>query len=228
MIRNYFLFASLAVAAQMSAVGITSPSGDIVLDFNLDSAGQPYYSVDYKGRQLVAPARMGLVADEAVFTTGFHIESTDTATVDRSWEPVWGEYSEIRDHFRELAVNLKADSPKRFLTIRFRVFDDGVGFRYELPVQDKNYLTIKDELTEFNFTDNHKLYCIPGDYDTDEYLWSETTFSELPEALNNYHRHSEAQRAGGTSIQTPMLLKTNDAKNPVYVNIHEAALIGSH
>lgn len=226
MIRNYFLFASLAVAASMSAVGISSPSGDITLDFNLDSAGQPFYSVDYKGRQLVAPSPLGLIADEAVFSTGFHIESSDTTTVDRSWQPVWGEYSQIRDHFRELAVNLKADNPDRFLTIRFRVFDDGVGFRYELPAQDKNYLTIRDELTGFNFTDNHKLYCIPGDYDTDEYLWSETTFADLPDALNNYHRHSEAQRAGGTSIQTPMLLKTNDTKNPVYVNIHEAALIG--
>lgn len=207
--------------------GVKSPSGNIVLNFDVDPSGTPVYSIDYKGKQLVAPGKLGIVADETSFADGFHIVSTDTITVDRTWEPVWGEYSEIRDNFRELAVNLEATDPARQMTLRFRVFDDGVGFRYELPAQKgPNYLTVKKELTEFNFNGDHKLYCIPGDYDTDEYLWSETTFSALPEALGNYRRHSEAQRTGGTTIQTPMLLKTADSKNPVYVNIHEAALAG--
>lgn len=208
----------------MEAVSVTSPSGDLKLTVDVDTAGAPFYSLDYKGKQLVEPSRLGLSADETKFVDGFVIESTDTASVDRTWQPVWGEYSDIRDHFNELSVNLASTSDERRLTLRFRVFDDGIGFRYELPVQQgPNYLTLKDELTEFNFAGDHKLYCIPGDYDTDEYLWSETTFSGLPEALGSYRRHSEAQRTDGTTIQTPMLLKTDDS---VYVNIHEAALDG--
>ena len=207
-----------------AAVDISSPNGALRLNVDVDSAGTPVYSLDYKGKQLVAPGKLGLKADETAFTDGFRIVGVDTVTVDRTWEPVWGEYDKVRDHFRELALHLEADNPDRKLTIRFRVFDDGLGFRYELPVQDgPNYLTLRDEITEFNFTGDHKLYCIPGDYDTDEYLWSETSFSKLPEALGNYRRHSEAQRTGGNTIQTPMLMKTAD---PVYVNIHEAALDG--
>ena len=222
--RTFITAISIGVALQASAVGITSPSGNIVLNVDVDASGVPIYSVDYKGKNLVSDSRLGLTADETSFADGFRIESVDTVTVDRSWEPVWGEYSTVRDHFKELAVNLKADNPERALTLRFRVFDDGLGFRYELPVQKgPNYLTLRGENTQFNYTDDHKLYCIPGDYDTDEYLFSETTFSGLPETLNSYRRHSEAQRTGGNTIQTPMLLKTGDG---VYVNMHEAALDG--
>ena len=214
----------LAGAMELAAVGITSPNGELLLNVDVDAGGSPYYTLDYKGKPLVKQSRLGLRADETEFRDGFVIAGTDTVTVDRSWQPVWGEYSDVRDHFRELAVRLKAENPNRELTVRFRLFDDGLGFRYELPVQDgPNYLTLKDELTEFNYAGDHKLYCIPGDYDTDEYLWSETTFTDLPEALSNYGRHTEAQRVDGVTIQTPMLLKTADG---VYVNMHEAALDG--
>lgn len=216
----------MGAISAMASVGITSPSGLLRIDVDVDSAGTPVYSLDYKGKQIISPSKLGLNADETKFTDGFTIIGTDTCTVDRSWQPVWGEYSNIRDHFRELAVHLKANNPERVMTVRFRVFDDGVGFRYELPVQEKNnYLTLRDEATEFNFTDNHTLFYIPGDYDTDEYLWSETTFKEMPEALGSYSHHSEAQRAQGNIIQTPMLIKTA-GDNPVYVNLHEAALVG--
>lgn len=214
----------LAGVMDMAAVGITSPSGNLSLNVDVDLSGAPVYSLDYKGKSIILPSRLGLKADETEFVNGFRVAGIDTVTVDRSWEPVWGEYSSVRDHFRELAVNLKAENPNRELTLRFRLFDDGLGFRYELPIQDgPNYLTLKAELTEFNYSGNHKLYCIPGDYDTDEYLWSETTFSELPMALDSYARHTEAQRAGGTSVQTPLLIKTSDS---VYINAHEAALNG--
>ena len=214
----------LAAAAKMAAVGITSPDGNLVLQVELDQFGAPYYTLDYKGKPLVEKSALGLKSDETSFIDGFRIVSTDTTTIDRTWQPVWGEYSEVRDHFKEMAVNLADKDDNRALTIRFRVFDDGLGFRYELPVQNgPNYLTVKDELTEFNFDGDHKLYCIPGDYDTDEYLWSETTFGALPEALDGYGKHTEAQRVEGTTIQTPMLLQTADG---VYVNVHEAALDG--
>lgn len=216
----------LAAGLSASAAEIASPDGMLRLTVDLDPQGTPFYSVAYKGAPLVENSRLGLTADETSFNDGFRIASVDTLTVDRTWQPVWGEYSEVRDHFREMAVNLVADNPERALTLRFRVFDDGLGFRYELPAQSKNnYLTLRGEATEFNFADDHTLFCIPGDYDTDEYLWSETTFSNLPEALGNYSKHSEAQRTGGNVIQTPMLIKTK-GERPVYVNIHEAALVG--
>ena len=214
----------LAGVMEMMAVSITSPNGALLLNVNVNAQGTPEYSLDYKGKPIVKDSKLGIMTQELPLTEGFHIVSTDTLSVDRTWEPVWGEYSEVRDHFNELAVKLAAENPQRELTIRFRVFDDGLGFRYELPVQDgPNYLTVTDELTEFNYTDNHKLFAIPGDYDTDEYLWSETTFEELPEAMASYARHSEAQRVDGLTVQTPLLLKTKDG---VYVNAHEAALIG--
>lgn len=216
----------LGAALISSAADISSPDSNLILSVDVDAKGIPYYTLDYKGTPLVEKSRLGLDSDETKFLDGFRIVSTDTVTVDRTWEPVWGEYSQVRDHFRELAVTFSAENPKRVMTVRFRVFDDGLGFRYELPVQEKNnYLTLRDEATEFNFTDNHTLFYIPGDYDTDEYLWSETTFREMPEALGCYRRHSEAQRAHGNIIQTPMLIKTA-GDNPVYVNLHEAALVG--
>ena len=214
----------LTTVMEMAAVSITSPDGNFVLRFELTPSGAPYYMLDYKNKPVVEASTLGLKSDQTDLTDGFRIAGTDTITVDRTWEPVWGEYSTIRDNFKEMAVNLIDEDRQREMTIRFRLFNDGLGFRYELPVQKgPNHLTVKDELTEFNFTGNHKLYCIPGDYDTDEYLWSETTFNDLPEALESYGKHSEAQRVEGLTIQTPMLLKTNDG---VYINVHEAALDG--
>lgn len=214
----------LAGALSASAAEIKSPSGEFLLKVDTDTAGVPVYSLSYKGKTIVRESRLGLTADEIGFDNGFSITGAETASVDQTWNPVWGEYAEIRDHYNELAVNLRGGSPERVMTLRFRLSDDGLGFRYELPRQENaNYLTLRDEMTEFNFTDDHTMWCIPGDYDTDEYLWSETTFSHLPEALGNYGRHTEVQRTGGTIIQTPMLLKTSD---PVYVSVHEAALVG--
>ncbi|MDE6430348.1 MAG: glycoside hydrolase family 97 protein [Duncaniella sp.] len=218
------LISMLTTVMEMAAVSITSPDGNFVLRFELTPSGAPYYMLDYKNNPVVEASTLGLKSDQTDLTDGFRIAGTDTITVDRTWEPVWGEYSTIRDNFKEMAVNLIDEDRQREMTIRFRLFNDGLGFRYELPVQKgPNHLTVKDELTEFNFTGNHKLYCIPGDYDTDEYLWSETTFNDLPEALESYGKHSEAQRVDGLTIQTPMLLKTNDG---VYINVHEAALDG--
>ena len=205
------LIFAITCVMQMAAVSITSPDGKLLLNVETNSEGIPVYTLDYKGNPIIKESRLGLNAKETSFTGGFSITGTDTVTIDRSRQPVWGEYSNIRDHFRELAVHLEAQNPRRVMTIRFRLFNDGLGFRYELPAQDgPNYLTVDDELTEFNYTDNHKLFCIPGDYDTDEYLWSETTFSDLPVALKNYRRHSEAQRTNGTTVQTPLLLKTKE------------------
>ena len=222
--KSLLITALVAGMMKMWGAGITSPDGNLVLTVDVDCDGAPFYALDYKGKTLISQSRLGLSSDETRFVSGFSIASTDTTQVDRKWQPVWGEYAEVRDRFNELAVNFVADDPHRQMTVRFRVFDDGLGFRYELPVQEgSNYLTLRDELTEYNYTGDHTLFCIPGDYDTDEYLWSETTFSGLPEALAGYARHSEAQRVDGQTVQTPLLIKTTDG---VYVNMHEAALDG--
>ena len=209
-----------------AAASLKSPSGNFVLNVDVDGNGTPVYSLSYNGQTLVKDSKLGLTSDEISFVDGFTINDVKESTFDETWQPVWGEYSDIRNHYNEMAVELKGTNPDRTMTVRFRLFDDGLGFRYELPRQDNaNYMTVTDELTEFNFGDNHTMWAIPGDYDTDEYLFSETTFSGLADALNNYKRHSEAQRTGGTTIQTPMLLKTGD-KKPVYISLHEAALVG--
>ena len=214
----------LAPATTAAAADLTSPSGAFALTVDVDGAGTPVYSLTYKGKPVVTGSHLGLTADEMDFGKGFRIEGTETRSVDETWQPVWGEYANIRDHYNELAVNLKGGTPERVMTLRFRLSDDGLGFRYELPRQDNaNYLTVRDEATEFNFSGDHTMWCIPGDYDTDEYLFSETTFSDLEKALGSYRRHSEAQRTGGTTIQTPMLMKTADG---MYINLHEAALVG--
>ena len=222
------LIAAIATASLMSvrAASLSSPSGEFNLNVDVDAEGTPVYSLDYKGRPLVSENKLGLKSQEMDFSKNFKIVDVATSEFDETWQPVWGEYSDIRNRYNEMAVTLKGGEPEREMILRFRLFDDGLGFRYELPLQDNaNYLTVSDELTEYNFGKNHTMWAIPGDYDTDEYLFSETTFSELPSALASYKRHNEAQRTGGTTIQTPMLLKTNDSQ-PVYVNLHEAALVG--
>ncbi len=220
------IFALTIIVGSLSATaaGISSPSGNLRLETSLATDGTPVYSLEYKGKTIVADSRLGLVADEISFDKGFQIIASDTTSICNTWQPVWGEYSEIRDNYRELALHLAGGEPRRELTLRFRLFDDGLGFRYELPLQDNaNYLTLRAENTQFNLNSDPTLYCIPGDYDTDEYLWAKTRVSALPQALASYGRHSESQRSGGNVVQTPLLIKTEE---PVYVNLHEAALTG--
>ena len=224
-IFNSLIFVS-ALAVANAAVTQTSPNGSFVLNVDVTDAGIPYYSLTYKGNTIVDNSRLGLKAKEADFTDGFSIKDSKKSAFDETWQPVWGEYDNIRNNYNELAVNFEA-SDNRLMTVRFRVFDDGLGFRYEFPPQDKaNYLALTDELTEFNMTANHTVFAIPGDYDTDEFLFSETRISGLPAAMEKYKgTHTESQRVEGeaTTVQTPLLIKTD---NGIYINIHEAALTG--
>ena len=152
------LLPSGAGAQQMS-----SPSGELSL--NVECAGGTVtYALTYKGLPVITPSRLGLTGDEADLTSGFSVVSVNRDTVDRSWNPVWGEYASVRDHFHEMALTLEQDGSGRMMTVRFRLFDDGLGFRYEVPEQDGvNYVSLRDELTEFNLTGDHLAFCIPGD-----------------------------------------------------------------
>ena len=225
MIRNFLSMAGLAAALMASAVTISSPDGDFRLNVDVNAKGEPCYSLAYKNRTVVAESRLGLEGAEAKFSDGFHIQAVDSSSVDQTWQPVWGEYAEIRDHYNQLAVTFASDDPKRVMTVRFRLFDDGLGFRYELPLQDEvNYLAVDKELTQFNFPADHTMFVIPGDYDTDEYLFSETDFAGVSDAMASYRgRHTESQAIEGLTVQTPLLLKSKDAE-PLYISLHEAAL----
>ena len=208
------------------AADIKSPDGNLLLNVDLDAKGVPFYNLSYKGKTVVEDSKLGLAAKEAKFTDSFRILSTETASFNETWHPVWGEYQDVVNHYNQLSVNME-NKDGLLMTVCFRVFDDGMGFRYEFPIQDKaNYLAVLDEVTEFNFPADHTLFAIPGDYDTDEYLFTEARLSEMPAALKaKAGRHSESQWAPelANTIQTPMLAKTDDG---LYINVHEAALVG--
>ena len=223
-----FLALSLISGLCFTALGydISSPNGEIKLNVDVDPAGMPFYNLSYKDKPVIIDSKLGLAAKEANFTDKFKILSADSTSFNETWEPVWGEYAEIVNHYNQLSVNME-NTDGLLMTVCFRVFDDGMGFRYEFPLQDKaNYLAVMDEVTEFNFPADNTLFAIPGDYDTDEFLFTEAKLSEMPTALKaKAGRHSESQWAPelANAIQTPMLAKSDDG---LYISVHEAALIG--
>lgn len=210
----------------LSAETISSPDGNVTLDFSLSSAGRPQYSVSYKGRDVIKPSGLGMkLAKGGDLVEGFEIAGIDTLTVDESWRPVWGEESQIRNNYKEMKVSLRQPSTQRQMDVRFRVFDDGVGFRYEFPMQKRlSYFVISDELTEFAMPGDITAWWIPGDNDTQEY---EYTRSRLSEIRSYYDKTTNPTyvwqgKTGPTDVQTALMLKTDDG---LYVNLHEAALV---
>ena len=202
---------------------LSSPDGDIVAAFDVDEAGHPVYSVTYKGLPIVKNCRLGLTAKEVAADSKYTMECSDIASVDETWHPVWGEYAEVRNNYNEMSAMFRCSSGLDF-DVKVRVFDDGLGFRYELPLSHGNYfLSITGELTEFNFVDDYTVYAIPGDYDTDEFLYTTSPISDLDNRLPR-SRHSESTLIDGLAVQTPLIMKHPEGK--VYVNLHEAALVG--
>lgn len=226
--KNNISVISLLLALNCWGAGrVASPNGRIIVDVDVDAQGAPIYSMRFDGRTIVDNSRLGLTAKETRMTDGFTMTSTPVVEFDETWTPVWGEYSSVRNHYNEMLAQFsgKGEETPHF-GVRVRVFDDGIGFRYEVPEQPGvNYLTLMDEATEFNLTDDYTFYCIPGDYDTDERVYVTTPFSGLAENLKA-GAHGESSTIDGLAVQTPVMLKGTDLKNPVYINIHEAALVG--
>ena len=171
----------LGIACVAMAHELLSPNRNLKLKVVLDSEGGPLYRLNYKVEPVVEPSALGILMEEADLSNGFRIFDATNSTFDETWMPVWGEYEKVRNHYNELTVTLSQPAKHdRMMIVRFRLFDDGLGFRYELPEQKTmNYLTVKDELTEFNLTGNHTLYCIPGDYDTNEFAYTTAAISEV-------------------------------------------------
>ena len=208
------------------AQDVQSPNGKLSLSFGLTGDGEPTYQLSFEGKAVVQKSKLGIeLKDQPAFTKGFTVAKTDTSQTDETWEPVWGEVKRIRNHYRELTVTLQqAASNNRRLIIRFRLFDDGLGFRYEFPEQnDLKYFIVSDEKTEFGLTGDHKTFWIPGDYDTNEYAYTTTRLSEI-EALKVSAAQEISTRSAiaANAVQTPLMMKTADG---LYINIHEAALV---
>jgi hypothetical protein len=220
-----FLLALFASSALKAEEKITSPNGQIKLTFSVSAQGEPVYELSYKDKVVIKPSKLGLeLKDDPGLMTGFAIADVKTSTFDETWEPVWGEVKQIRNHYNEMAVTLKQEAQNRNIVIRFRVFDDGLGFRYEFPLQKNlNYFVIKEEHTQFAMAGDHKAFWIPGDYDTQEYDYTESKLSEIRGLMEGAITGNASQtQFSPTGVQTSLQMKTDDG---LYINLHEAALV---
>lgn len=221
---------------------VSSPNGNVVVNFDVKE-GLPVYWVDYKQKPVILESRLGLELDDVSMrnsfesfditggetsklslTDGFELTLTERSTFDDTWTPVWGEENSIRNHYNEMAVTLTQPIFDRHIIVRFRVYDDGVGFRYEFP-QQKNlvYFTIKEERTQFAMTGDHTAYWIPGDYDTQEYDYTKSRLSEIRKLMDTAVTPNSSQTVfSPTGVQTALMMKTDDG---LYINLHEAALV---
>jgi glucan 1,4-alpha-glucosidase len=229
-----FLFKNLPLVAQIATdaasvnnenISVTSPNGYVQLRVFRAKNGSVYYEIHYKNQTIIDASKLGFVlAKPAIELDKFAWLSTAYTTIDETWQPVWGEVKNIRNHCKELKVSLKSTTNIALILI-FRVFDDGVGFRYHFPQQDGfKHFVVKDECTQFNLTADHKTFWIPGDYDTNEYLYNTTKLSAI-DALTAANREKDIALQSvidKNTVQSPLMMKTHQG---LYINIHEAALV---
>ncbi len=226
---------------------LKSPDGNLEMTFHLTAEGTPQYTLNYGDQKVVLPSNLGFEmrgvlkatelqynADGSIakedaepnymFNEGFALESVETASFDETWEPVWGEEKEIRNNYNELLVNLVQTATEKKMSVRFRLFNDGLGFRYEFPYQKNlSYFVIKEELTQFAMAGNHTAWWIPGDYDTQEYDFTESKLSEISSLYQDAVCGNSSQTLYSTNgVQTSLQMRTD---NGLYINIHEAALV---
>ena len=225
-IRRAFLALTLLITSLglINAEELKSPNGRLVMTFEVDGMGSPVYTLTYKGKPVIKRSRLGLEAEGFSLREGFKLQKAETNTFDETWKPVWGEVSSIRNHYNELAVTLNQANEDRTIIIRFRLYDDGLGFRYEFPEQ-KNliYFIIKDEYSEFAMAGDHKAFWIPGDYDTQEYDYTESRLSEIRGLMKAAITPNSSQTPfSPTGVQTALMMKSDDG---LYINLHEAALV---
>ena len=233
--RTNIILALLLMPLAMLAQAVKSPNGNVELKFSLTDNGRPTYEMTYKGKAVVKPSHLGLELakdkhaskgeNETDLMEGFKINDTLVTTFDETWKPVWGETSTIRNHYNELAVSLVQAVSNRNIIIRFRVYDDGMGLRYEFPQQKElNYFLIKEERTQFAMAGNHKAWWVAGDYDTQEYPTMTSKLSDIRYLMDDaiVWGNSSQTPFSPTGVQTSLQMKSDDG---LYINIHEAACI---
>ncbi|MBY8961840.1 glycoside hydrolase family 97 catalytic domain-containing protein [Flavobacterium sp. D11R37] len=223
--NKLFVTLMLLCLGTASAQSVQSPSGEIVAEFKLDNTGRPYYTVNFKNQPVVTKSYMGFnLKDIGQFNSGFTIAGTKSAVVNDSWKPVLGEVAVIQNKYNELSVSLRQQESGRLLNIIFRAFNEGIAFRYEFPKQDNlNYFVIASENTEFSLRGDHKTFWIPGDYDSQEYVYNETALSQVDNDKLNLNNGIAVKSIGGRYIvQSPLMMKS---KSGLYINIFEAAVV---
>lgn len=222
----FVLLGLLAASVTVNAQTLTSPDGNLKMQFHLSDEGKPVYSLMYKEKGVINESKMGFqISPSIAFDRNFTVVETKIDSCDTVWNAVWGQNSEIRDHHKELWVALKQEKSGRLLNIRFRLFNDGLGFRYEFPVQSNlRHFTLKEELTEFQLAGNHKAFWIPADYDTNEFQITTSRLSEVPLLIDEARNEPLVCKSPtpNLAVQTPLMLKSD---NGLYINIHEAALV---
>ncbi len=204
---------------------IQSPSQKISVDFKLTTSGQPYYAVKYKGNTVISESTLGIkLKDKPALDANFEIGSVKNSTFNESWKPVLGEQSTIVNHYNELLVSLVQKETNIKMNIIFRIFDEGVAFRYDFPKQKNlNYFIISDEVSQFNLTENNKVFWLPGDFDSQEYVYNETLFSEIDNSKLNLNNGIGVKSISGQyTVQSPLMMKSPSG---LYLNIFEAAVV---
>jgi len=222
---RFLLLAFCLSAHAANAEEIQSPNRNLTLHFALGAAGEPTYSLTYKGRPVIKTSRLGLDLKEGPgLTDGFAVASSSTSAVDERWNPVWGEVKTIRNHYTQLTVTLTQAATRRTMLLHFRLFDDGLGLRYDFPKQPNlDYVVIKEERTQFALAGDHKAFWLPGDYDTQEYHTTTSKLSEVRGLMKKAVTPNASQTTfSPTGVQTPLMLKSQDG---LYINLHEAALV---
>lgn len=223
--RKIILLMSILAMHWAAAQQQTSPDGNVVLSFSLKADGTPTYKMTYKGKPVINESTLGFtLKKEEPLTNHFKVVSDSKSTFKETWKPVWGEEKEILNHYNELLVQLKQDKTNRLMNIRFRVYNEGVGFRYEFPTQKElTYFVIAEENTQFAMTGDHTAWWIPGDYDTQEYDYNESKLSEIRGLMKQSMTDNVSQYVfSPTGVQTALMMKTKDG---LYINLHEAALV---
>lgn len=220
------LLGVLGMSVAAWAQTLNSPDGNLKLTFGLSAEKTPVYSLEYKDKQVVKESKMGFILKPALdFSKNFSVVDTEFSESTSTWNPVLGQYREIEDNHKEMLVELKQEKTGWLLNIRFRLFDDGLGFRYEFPVQGNlRHFTLVEELTEFCLAGDHKAFWIPADYDTNEFPITTSKLSEVAGLIDKVREEPLAAKAPtpGLAVQTPLMLKSDDG---LYINIHEAALV---
>ncbi|MCX4290723.1 MAG: glycoside hydrolase family 97 protein [Odoribacter sp.] len=218
------LFVCLLAALGLKAVELKSPDGNLVLQAEVKN-GRPVYALNYKQRPVIKSSYLGLeLKNDKDLMSGFSVAGEQISTFDETWQPVWGEVKNIRNHYNELELTLKQAETGRTMIIRFRLFNDGLGFRYEFPQQSElNYFVIKEEHSQFAMAGDHKAFWIPGDYDTQEYSTVTSKLSEIRGLMKGAITPNSSQTPfSPTGVQTSLMMKSDDG---LYINIHEAALV---
>ena len=216
----------ICVSPALIGQNLKSPDGNLEMNFLLGDKWTPIYRLFYKGKEVIKDSKLGmdLKNDEVDLMTDFKIDEIESSSFDETWEPVWGEESQIRNQYNEMEVNLSQAVTGRKLVLRFRLFDDGLGFRYEFPIQQNlGHFVIKEEKSQFAMVGDHTAFWIPGDYDTQEYDYTESKLSEIRSLIAGAVTANVSQTSfSPTAVQTSLMLKTAEG---LFINLHEAALI---